>query len=376
MGDEEGTTTKRLYPLEALRFGTAVHVVCYYLFEPKESGPLKNLIRWGVASPSFFFVLSGFVLAINYWEQKENYNVKKFYMKRFARIYPAYMISILLFAWRDPMEYVSDGPKLWKLLWHLLGIQAWYVEDDPYTAGCELDEDGKIIEGGCDDPGWCISVLIFLYAVFPLILKTATENFNSRKSKALVILLLWPMPFVIWTILKEADLFEFDFTLPILHLPAFFIGVVTGGLYMVDRPAYNTNLLLVLLNKFAFSGVLLLIAILFTTTSPTSRADYLWKTGIIAPGQAFVVYWVAVGTDVTMQFLKPSFIWGPLGGMSYGIYLFHYHADLFATDCNVEMWDFYIFVLFSLVFVVRYLVEVPASEWIMSTFYGSGEGGE
>ncbi|WP_446918960.1 acyltransferase family protein, partial [Klebsiella pneumoniae] len=56
----------------------------------------RDVVRhmWvGRAGVSFFFILSGFVLA---WSHRKGDRPAGFYRRRFARIYPAYAASLLI----------------------------------------------------------------------------------------------------------------------------------------------------------------------------------------------------------------------------------------------------------------------------------------
>lgn len=84
----------RLDALTGLRWLAAFWVFGYHLLM---FGPLPypfNLpSQLGFMGVTFFFVLSGFVLT---WSMRPSLNVSSFYVRRFARIWPAHMVSLLL----------------------------------------------------------------------------------------------------------------------------------------------------------------------------------------------------------------------------------------------------------------------------------------
>src|SRR5580692_11516200 len=102
------TTAKaQLLPLTGMRFFLAIWVVVFH--QPFLRGfawmsqfpePIPSLIDTGYVAVGVFFVLSGFVLSYSYplhqvwpagfWKQ--------FAVARFARIYPAYCVGLLLSA--------------------------------------------------------------------------------------------------------------------------------------------------------------------------------------------------------------------------------------------------------------------------------------
>ena len=89
----------RLPGLTSLRFFAAFLVVLFHLQSMQITlGPawFRELSSIGYVGVSFFFVLSGFILV--YTCQGKSVNVMKFWRTRFARIYPAYVFSLLLMA--------------------------------------------------------------------------------------------------------------------------------------------------------------------------------------------------------------------------------------------------------------------------------------
>ena len=63
-------------------------------------GGIRNIIRTGYVSVSLFFVLSGFILAYTYHAGREDASLdrRSFWVARVARIYPVYLVGLLLAA--------------------------------------------------------------------------------------------------------------------------------------------------------------------------------------------------------------------------------------------------------------------------------------
>src|SRR5215470_13833933 len=87
----------RLNALTTLRFFAALHVV---LFHMRVVGVLPNGPWWyqnfasiGFVGVNFFFFLSGFILVYTY--DGPALSAKNFWRARFARIYPAYLLSLV-----------------------------------------------------------------------------------------------------------------------------------------------------------------------------------------------------------------------------------------------------------------------------------------
>ncbi|MFC5724987.1 acyltransferase family protein [Streptomyces gamaensis] len=97
-----GTTPAkaRLDSLTGLRWFAALLIFCYHFaYEEEGSGSARHLHElkgWTLAGPSavsFFFILSGFVLA---WSARSGDTVTGFWRRRFARIYPSHFVAFLI----------------------------------------------------------------------------------------------------------------------------------------------------------------------------------------------------------------------------------------------------------------------------------------
>src|SRR5215471_9304519 len=91
---------RRLDGLTTLRFLAALHVILFHLKVEGlfSGGPwwYQNFAGIGYVGVNFFFVLSGFILVYTY--AGIDLDTRRFWRARFARIYPAYVLSLALTA--------------------------------------------------------------------------------------------------------------------------------------------------------------------------------------------------------------------------------------------------------------------------------------
>src|SRR6476620_6656817 len=90
----------RLHAITSLRFLAALHVVLFHMrvVGILSGGPwwYQNFASIGYIGVNFFFVLSGFILVYTY--AGSSFSVRRFWQARFARIYPAYVVSLIVAA--------------------------------------------------------------------------------------------------------------------------------------------------------------------------------------------------------------------------------------------------------------------------------------
>ena len=88
----------RLNALTGLRTFAAVNIVFFHFSNPQWFGIFAPVVNAGFASVSYFILLSGYVLAYNYGARARagQLDVWRFYKARFTRLYPIYLLSLIL----------------------------------------------------------------------------------------------------------------------------------------------------------------------------------------------------------------------------------------------------------------------------------------
>ena len=75
----------------------AVNIMLFH-FTPPHMKYLYPVIDNSYVFVGFFFLLSGFVLAYNYADRPTPLDKRQFWRARFARLYPIYLLSLVLFS--------------------------------------------------------------------------------------------------------------------------------------------------------------------------------------------------------------------------------------------------------------------------------------
>jgi peptidoglycan/LPS O-acetylase OafA/YrhL len=167
-------------------------------------GPLQDAIRRGYQAVPTFFVLSGFVLAKTYGLTRWNGgNFRKYLAGRFARVYPVYLISLLIVL--PFIVKASDQPKGWLVAMHLTLTQAWFTGH--YTAGWNT-------------PAWSLSCEMFFYLIFPLLMvPMKNRGWKATLGAALAACLLTQ---ALWAAGVSDQL------KPIVHMADFLMGIAVA----------------------------------------------------------------------------------------------------------------------------------------------------
>jgi peptidoglycan/LPS O-acetylase OafA/YrhL len=310
----------RLHALTTLRFFAALHVVLFHMrvIGILPGGPwwYQNFASIGFVGVNFFFVLSGFILVYTY--EGPQLNVRKFWWARFARIYPAYVLSLIVAA---PFFFLAvrrlDLPFYAWSKQHLVAaclltvslLQSWVPEAAlTWNSVC-----------------WSLSVESFFYFLFPFLLLRSAKFSKARLAFCLIgfwlISLSLSFSYVHFhpdgldkinsgeTTLFWKNVLSFH---PLVRLPEFAVGVFAGRLFLLGagRKSVATPLIL--------GGLLAVICVvLFARQIPNP----VISAGLLSPAFAAIIYGAAQQPRWTSFLAAPWLVL--LGDASYSLYLLH-----------------------------------------------------
>lgn len=287
--------------LTALRFFAAFYISLFHVhyFSGYSFGVLDSIFASGYLAVDFFFVLSGFILAYTYVDafNAKSVSVRKFLIKRVARIYPVHVVMLLVtafFLWvakNAGLEAMEDSLNPWNFLDNVMLVHAWHQTD-----GLTYNQ-----------PSWSISAEFFSYLCFPALIwgvgrwrKTAF----SMLMLSLVCFLLIQSVFLYFGIMLSKSSYDYGI---IRIVPEFVFGISIYFFFLQYR--YDRNIRVVLLSIFSVITVFLYVGHLDMFVIPLFGA---------------VIYFLADaqrnGTEVWLD--HP--VWVYLGKISYSFYMVHY----------------------------------------------------
>ncbi len=338
------------------RFLAALLVVLFHYGKaayPFNEGMLHHFVSEGAVAVSFFFVLSGLVLALVYEPQMETgeFSKPKFFTYRFARIAPLYYLAFALtfVAW---IPYPDHHEKFFPNVLQALGIHAWvpgYSLDGNYTS-------------------WSVSVEFFFYLCFPFLLVFMRKLTVGKL--VLLSILFWVASQAGHIFLKSIDngehyrLSQLNLYHPLALLSCFTSGV-TIGLLIVRRkteqkcPAY-----------FSIPAVVLSATAIFFILATDNFICPWVHNGLLVP--LFLL--LLCGLIYDRSFLSKTlslapFIW--LGEISYGIYLLQHPVEVALRPLLEKIGGeestlrlvIYLLALIAISGLTYYLVEKPARKF-------------
>lgn len=318
--------------------------------------PLTPLFTNGHMAVPGFFILSGFVLALNYEYPFQTLSLKKvgtFLAMRLARVYPVHLVTLLIVL---AMVVVSRS----------LGFQ---LTDSGYTAK-DFTLNLLLIHAWVPQfllnwnyPSWSISSEWFAYLFFPLLIAATNKRFKSITS-IVATLLVCLATGTLWMMSQHQVLF-YEM---LLVVPLFIAGVM---IYLFLK-AFSRNIQQ--MHRHArFAQLCPLVAILLI-----GGACYLpeWpKIPLILTGFTVLIFLLAAFRDFTTKLWTGSIPF-LLGESSYSLYMTHTLAqkvlykilpsENFATSgilIRIGVFTAYLFAIFLVCAIIYWAVEKPCLEY-------------
>jgi peptidoglycan/LPS O-acetylase OafA/YrhL len=356
---------KRLDALTGLRCFAAINIILFHFSNPSWFGPFSVVVNAGYASVSFFILLSGFVLAYNYAGKAREGKLDKvrFWEARFTRLYPIYLLSLIL-AWE--MVPVERGAHTQGMFWAGMALtpmllQGWIPEIATFL----------------NTPAWTMSAESFFYFLFPWMARwKRPRRVGAHLAVMGGVWLLGLIPGTLYIIFNPDGIARPDrwswgpwlqalkFT-PLPHLASFVFGVMLAG---VDDVIPRASRLRLALGIFGFGAM-------FTLLTQANHVPYaLMHDGLLMPLFGCMVLGLAGANPLAAIFGAAPLVF--VGEASYCMYLLHFNLWQIIHHSQIlnllhlaqfDPWISYV-LLVALALVALHFVEKPAQKGLRGWF--------
>ncbi|MBP1650788.1 MAG: acyltransferase 3 [Bacteroidetes bacterium] len=290
-------TQNKLWPLEVCRGLAALYVVLHHSRELLPA-PIRPLLLFGQEAVILFFLLSGFVIHINY-STKSEFDRKDFLWKRFVRIYPIFIVVMILSVGIDMATGGDAHTDLRSFVYNMVGLQ-----------DSQLQKPGiGYPTFGDNDPLWSLGYEVWFYLFYAI---TGAARFNRNLLAVTVISVV------------AAGVFSFfpnKACLTLLYLPIWWLGAA-----LAEATLSNSNA------PFwkGMGSLLLTLAAYVVASYPEIRASHgtiglhpFIEIRHFMAAIGFAIVWIAAQRFVNadkFRWLEPLSFLAPI---SYGIYIVH-----------------------------------------------------
>ena len=355
---------RRIDALTGLRPFVSLYVFFFHFGRPL----LTTAPRWlralggsGFVGVSFFYVLSGFVLALSYGPHildGRTFDHRRFVARRISRLLPAYLAALVVLAplaWRHDANVVASP--LGGML-QLLFLQAWWP---PVALTWNL-------------PAWSISIEVAFYLVLPSLIRAIAGLSAARRRWLLAA--IWASALVIaggysaiapdGVVGPDSNAFYLGFLKfwPPARLPELAFGVTLG---LSFDPARRPR---------PWLGALAL-AVAGVTLSLSDRLPFaLVHNALLMPCFGAIV-WSAAGARGLVGRVLGSRPLRRLGRASYDIYILQMPLMYLVLAAALPLGGLHFVVVFGLLvygvgLTFHLTVEQPAQRWLERQMNGGG----
>jgi peptidoglycan/LPS O-acetylase OafA/YrhL len=291
-----------IIPLETFR-GICAIVIVFYHLKINTFIHTSSFIQNGELVVDFFFVLSGFVIALNYMHKIDSKkSLINFQKKRFYRLYPLHLLTLFIFLsfeigkWivvnntslTSTYEPFNSFNNFYSLFSNLILIHGWY--------GWSFNL-----------PSWSISTEFYTYLIFGIIV------LNFGKNKTIFLLMIF-LSLVIFFLNNYGFIFLDKFIYPARCIYSFFIGVLTFCFYAKHKDETTPYLFLLL-------SIIINIALITQSDRFSLNYEYI----ILPISFSLTIFFASTmkKDNFLFEVLSNKFL-VYLGSISYGVYMIHF----------------------------------------------------
>lgn len=333
-------------PLTSLRFIFALMVFAAhcYVIDPHFS---HFLYKEGFVGVSFFFVLSGFIIAYNYQHKIEQKEVsrRQFWIARFARVYPLHFATLLLSLLTGGYLLAINWDTVLRFCSQLFLLHPFVPKMDYFFS--------------FNSPSWSLGCEQLFYFLFPFL---ALWVNNTRRLLGILItigiLFTWGMYFT-----PEEQIRAYWYVNPLTRLPDFLVGMLLFKLFDKSTKTWSTNRA----TGYEIGAILLFAAFYYLGSSGLLPKVYRYSVYYWTP-VSLILYVFAMNKGIISRFLSNKYL--VIGGdISYSIYLIHlFVIESYKNTGWNYPWQIAIPVLFALIIGLSllsfYYFEKPINRYI------------
>ncbi len=304
----------QLPALTGIRTLLAFNIVLFH-FTPPYLGPLRPMVENGFIFVNFFFLISGFVLTYNYSDRAATIVKRDFWIARFSRLYPVYLLVLLI------------SLKMLQLEWQARSHGEFWV--GLILTPLLMQGLSPALATFWNTVAWTLSCEFAFYAVFPWLIRV---RWPQRPSRLVLLLLgLWVielLPSTLYLLTNPDHLTEpvtrytsttlirFLKYTPLPYAATFLAGVTLARLQLTVTISKHVRMAIA-------AAALVGLGLFFVFVAP--HVPYLIKHGgLLMPLFATLVFGLS-GTHP----IASIFAWRPLllvGESSYCLYLLHFNV--------------------------------------------------
>jgi peptidoglycan/LPS O-acetylase OafA/YrhL len=355
--------------LTGIRTLLAINIIFFHFSDPAMFGPFAPVVNNAFVFVGCFFLISGFILAYNYADRGAGLSRREFWLARFSRLYPVYLLALLL------------SYQMLEAEWHYQ-TRTHFFEGLILTP-LMLQGVSPLLATFWNTVGWTLSSEVMLYIAFPYII--AMRWPRAPKKLSWMVVGFWALGLVLPALylyfqpdgIAHTDRFSpgmylraLKFT-PLPYIPTFLAGLTLGMLQSVTEISNRAR-------AWMAGAALLLLAAVFHWWIMALPYPML-HTGMLTPLFALLILGLSGDHWIAKIFaVRPMVI---VGEATYCLYLLHFncinllHKYSVSARLGIASWEPWFSYTFAVLLALAayYGVENPGRRWILKHWAHKGK---
>ncbi len=339
--------------------------IMFFHFTPPHAAYVRPVIEAGFTYISFFLLITGFVLAYNYHHREDTLNPGRFYAARLSRLYPVYLLSLVVSLFMLHAEWLVRTRTEFMLGVFLTPflLQGW----------------SPTLATFWNTVAWTLATEAMLYLAFPYLIRM---RWWPREPLRLLLLfgvfwvceLILPMVYLVLNPdgLHHIDRYSSGYWLralkytPVPFLPIFLAGITLGRLHAASKVGDRGKM---------WMALTAIVAVLLVFYLAVPHLPYvLLHGGLITPLFALLVFGLT-----GQHWITRGLGWGPIaafGRASLCLYLLHFNTWIVLHQFHIperlhvqalEPWFSYA-VMLSFAYAAFRLIERPVQSFLLTRY--------
>ena len=345
-------------PLTSLRFIFAFLVFMSHnnLFPNAVDSFLWHIFREGYAGVSFFFMLSGFILAYTYQQRllERSVTIHSFYIARIARIYPLHLSTLFISLFFIKFFSSVSAGSIFNL-----GLNAFLLQS--FVPGKEFLFNAV---------SWSLSDEAFFYAMFPIIVFSIPKIGKKRATLLLVtgLLIIMATAYLLRNSPSEHWVLYIN---PLFRIFDLSLGIAIYNIcHKIESAHFHIDYNHTQVEILALCLIIITYCLAFFIPESFRRSVWYW----IPMGILIATFYFQKGA-ISRFLSHPIFV--KLGEISFAFYLFHYmiiravRIILCHLHLALPLWqEFCITLILSITtaYIAHRYIEQPANKFIRKRF--------
>lgn len=356
--------------LTGIRTVLALGIVLFH-FTPPHLGLLYPVIDNSYVFVGFFFLISGFILTYNYADRATTLNKRDFWVARFSRLYPVYLLVLFI---SIQMLHDEWSARSHADFWRGIVLTPFLLQGWSPT----LATFGNTV-------AWTLSCEVMFYFAFPFLVyawATRMHWLNTPVRLILLFFVFWILgliPHILYSLFNpdhlaapadrytSTQLLRFLKYTPPPYVCTFLAGVTLGKLHPL-LPFTPRQRLVVAATAFTLLG-------LFFYTGAVKHVPYLvLHGGFLIPLFSLLILGLAGPNPIASLFsIRPLVL---IGEATFALYLLHFNTFILIHTYHLperlhltafEPWASYVAII-GLAFATLHFVENPGRRAILRRF--------